>query len=289
MADPAPGAAPGAAPPGAAPGSAPPAWHAGVEADTIGFWQNKGYTLDSPKELATELTKQYRELERHFGVPPDQLAKFPTATSKPEDIKAFYNKLGVPSEAKDYDFSGVQFDGEALAADFADVLRGAFMAANVPKDRAATMATSILKYFEDADIADATARAGKVSLEKAELEKNWGPNTQYNLMMADNGARRFGINAEEFTKLGEVLGIARTSEMFRKIGEGFKEDNLVPAGTAPGQGAMPRTQEGAQQRLNELRKNSDWTNRIIQGKATPAELEEFYSLNAMVAGENRII
>jgi hypothetical protein len=108
-------------------------------------------------------------------------------------------------------------------------------------------------------------------------------------MMADNGARRLGISAEEFTKIGDQIGIARASELFRKIGEGLKEDGLVPAGTAPGQGAMPRTQEGAAQRLAELGKNPDWAQRIISGRGTPQEMEEFYSLNAMKAGEPRII
>jgi hypothetical protein len=93
----------------AAAASAGKPWHDGVEADTVGFWQNKGYKVDDPKALATDLTKQYRELERHIGAPPDQILRLPKADAKPEDIKAFWSKLGAPADAKEYDFSGIKF------------------------------------------------------------------------------------------------------------------------------------------------------------------------------------
>jgi len=55
MPDPVPPAAPGGAPPPAAPGAAP-AWHNGIESEMLGLWQNKGYNVDDPKALVTELT-----------------------------------------------------------------------------------------------------------------------------------------------------------------------------------------------------------------------------------------
>lgn len=289
---PAPGA-PAAPAPGAPAAPAPPPggtpWHQGVEADTLGFWTNKGYKTEDPKAVATELTKQYRELERHFGVPPERLAKLPGADSKPEDVKAFWSKLGVPNEAKDYDFSGVKFNGKDLEDSFVASLRTAMATAQVAKDKAPVIAQSFLNWLQDAELQSQTVTTARIAKEKSELEKSWGVNHQFNLLMADQGARRFGISNEEFARMGEVLGVGRASEMFRQIGEGLKEDGLVTAGSAPGQGGPPRTAEGAQQRLAELEKNSDWRSRITTGKATPAELEEFYALNAQAAGEQRII
>jgi len=75
--------------------------------------------------------------------------------------------------------------------------------------------------------------------------------------------------------------------MFRRIGEGLKEDALVTGANVPG--GVPRTAEGAQARLNELKGDKDWVARMTSGRSTPAERDEFYSLQAMATGESRIL
>jgi|SRR5215471_2445022 len=287
--DPTPGAAPGGGSPPPAPGAAPtPTWHDGVEADTLGFWQNKGWDLSNPKTFATELTKGYRELEKHFGVPPDQIAKLPGPNSKPEDIKAFWGKLGVPGKPDDYDFSSFKIDDKPLSDDFVAGLRNAFAGANVAKDKAGGIVDAFLKWMNDGDIREKTVLQSRIDREKGELEKSWGANHQYNLLRADEGARRFGLSNEEVSAIGNVIGVGRAAEMFRRIGEGLKEDALVSGG-GPQASGVPRTMEGAQARLNQLKGDRDWTARMTQGRATPAELDEFYTLSAMAAGETRIL
>src|SRR5690242_976648 len=66
--------------PGSAGAAAAP-WHQGIDPLIIGHWQNKGYDLADPGKVALEATKQARELERHFGVPADQLIKLPKDTA----------------------------------------------------------------------------------------------------------------------------------------------------------------------------------------------------------------
>jgi len=287
----APGApgAPGAAPPGAAPGGTPPPapWHNGVDADTAGFWQNKGWKTEDPKAFATELTKSYRELEKHFGVPPDQLAKLPGPTSKPEDIKAFWSKLGVPGKPEDYDFSTLQIDGKPLADDFVANLRNALSGANVAKDKASSIAEAFIKWMNDGDTREKTLIQSKIDKEIADLKTNWGGNYEYNMLRADEGARKFGLTKDEATAIGNSIGTARAAEMFRRIGEGLKEDGLVTGGNVPG--GVPRTPEAAQARLNELKADKDWNARMVSGRSTAAERDEFYSLNALAVGEARII
>lgn len=285
-----PAAAPGGASPPAAPGAAPtPTWHDGVEADTLGFWQNKGWNTADPKVLATDITKGYREFEKHWGVPPDQIAKLPGPNSKPEDIKAFWGKLGVPSKAEDYDLSAFKIDDKPLTDEFVGLLRNAFTQANVAKDKAGGIVDAFLKWMNDGDLREKTVLENRISKEKGELEKSWGANHQYNLLRADEGARRFGLSNEEVSAIGNAIGVGRAAEMFRRIGEGLKEDGLVSGGGPQASGGVPRTIEGAQARLNQLKADKDWTARMTQGRATPAELDEFYTLSAMAAGEQRIL
>ena len=283
-----PGGTPGGAPP--PPGSPPPQWHNGVDADTAGFWQNKGWNTADPKTFATELTKSYRELEKHFGVPPDQLAKLPGPNSKPEDVRAFWGKLGVPAKPEDYDFSNVKIDGQPLSEDLITSLRASLTAANVAKDKAGSIAEAFVKWMNDGDSREKTVLEGRITREKQELEKSWGANHQYNLLMADQGARKFGLSQEEVTAISERIGVARTAEMFRQIGEGLKEAPFV--GGSPAQIGPPRTAEAAQNRLNEIKNDpsfADLRQRLTSGRATQAEREEFFNLSAMAAGEQRII
>src|ERR1041385_2270873 len=234
----------------AAAAGAAKAWHDGIEADTIGFWQNKGYKVDDPKVLATDLTKQYRELERHLGAPPDQLLRMPKADAKPEDIKAFWQRLCTPADPKEYDFSGIKFNGEDLEGSFADRMRASLAAASVPKDKAAGIVKDVVKFLEEADVAESTVNAGKLTEEKARLTKEWGANWDFNYLNAMNGARRLGKPfVEALEKAG--VGYFDITEGMRRGGAGPTEDTFVERGATSG--GMPTTQSGAKARLDELR------------------------------------
>jgi len=202
-------------------------------------------------------------------------------------VRAFWDKLGVPAKPEDYDFSTVKIDGQALSDDLVTSLRASLASANVAKDKASSIAEAFVKWMNDGDTREKTVLDGRITREKQELEKSWGANHQYNLLMADQGARKFGLSQEEVSAISERLGVARTAEMFRQIGEGLKEAPFV--GGSPGQVGPPRTAEGAQARLNELKADKDWNARMVSGRYTPAEREEFLNLSAMAAGEQRII
>jgi hypothetical protein len=76
----------------------------------------------------------------------DQAAE---ADAKPEEISAFRQRLGVPAEAKDYDFTSIKdAAGQPLAAPLADALRAASHEAGVPKDAAAKVAAAVVKHLD---------------------------------------------------------------------------------------------------------------------------------------------
>lgn len=257
-------------------------WHDGVDAETLGHWQNKGWKIDSPKDIAIAATKQAREAEKHFGVPAEQLLKMPKADAKPEEIKAFWNRLGAPTDAKDYDFSGVKgADGNPIAAPLADTLRAAAAAANLPKDAAATVAQAVAKHLDDTRAAETAVTAGKVAAEKAELLKNWGINADFNLLKAMEGARRLGITPEAVKALEGQIGYAAVMESMRKIGVGTSEDTFVERG-AGGSAGKVTTREGAVARKAELMADKAWGARYLAGGI--AEKQEMDGLNVMIDG-----
>lgn len=257
-----------------------PPWHAGIEPETLGFWQNKGYKIDDPKALAAELTKQYRAAEQHIGAPPDQILRLPKADARPEDVKAFWARLGA-ADAKDYDFSGVKLNGQPLDEAFATTLRESMARNFVPKDRAAALAADVAKHMESADTANLTVYNAKLAEEKATLAKNWGTNFDFNHLKAMEGARKLGITPEGVKALEGQIGYAAVMEAMRKIGSGTSEDVFVEGNRGPG--GNPTTREGAMARKAELMADTAWCARYTKGGV--AERQEMDGLNMMIDGE----
>lgn len=257
------------------------AWHDGIDAETIGHWDNKGWKKDDAKEIALAATKQARELEKHFGTPADQLLKIPKADAKPEDIKAFWGRLGAPADAKEYDLSAVKINGEPLNESLDAAFRASLAQAFVPKDKAGAIASGIAKALESAKTAEDTINAGKLAEEKTKLAANWKNNYDFNLLKAMEGARRLGQPfVEAMEKAG--IGYADLFEGMRKIGTATSEDTFVERGATGG--GTPTTREGAVSRKAELMADRDWSGRYLKGGV--AEAREMTSLNTMIDGAN---
>lgn len=269
-------AASAAAAAAAAAGAKP--WHDGVEAEVLGHWQNKGWKVDDPKEVAMAATKQARELEKHFGVPADRLVKLPGADAKPEDIAAYHQRIGAPKEAKDYDLSAIKDPA------MADSLRAAMHERGVPKDAAAAIAATVAKAQESNTTTQTTLDAGKLAEQKVALEKNWGGKDsatyQFNHLNAMEGARRLGITPEAVQALESVKGYDAVMEAMRKIGANTREDTFVERGVG-GTGEVT-TMEGAVARRAELKADKGWTERYLAGGIT--EKREMDRLNQMIVG-----
>ncbi len=147
-----------------------PAWHEGIEPETLGFWQNKGYDITSPKALAAKLTEQYRGLEKHVGAPPDQILRMPKADAPATEIAAFRQRLGAPAEAKDYDFSSIKdATGQPLAQPLADALRASFHSQGIPKMAAPAIAADVVKALDGIKSTQNTLTSAKLTEERATL------------------------------------------------------------------------------------------------------------------------
>lgn len=256
-------------------------WHDGVEADILGHWQNKGWKLDSAKDVAIAATKQTREAEKHFGVPVDRLLKLPDATAKPEDWLPVYQRLGAPKEAKEYDFSTVKnAAGTVIAEPLAEALRAAAFTKGLTKEAATTMAQAVVKHMDDVASADATVKSGKLAEEKATLAKNWGTKFDFNHLQAMEGAQKAGIGQDGVKAMESQIGYAATMEHFRKLGALRVEGAFHEGG---GAGGGVNTREGAQARLTELEADKAWGKRLAAGDAVASA--EWRQLTAMISGQ----
>lgn len=251
-------------------------WHDGADPAVKGFWETKGLKLDSPRDFALKLTEMYQGAERLIGVPADQIVKLPKADAKPEDLRAFYERLGAPKEAKDYDLSAVKDETLSTA------IRNSAHAAGLPKEAASAVAKALAAALDTKTSTENALLTAKLEEQKANLQKNWGDKYAYNHLQAMEGARRlFGMDPEAVKALEGVVGFDRIMEACRKVGAGTREDTFVERG-ASGPAGDVTTLEGAKEKKAQLMTDKEWVARYLNGGA--AEKREMSRLNSMITG-----
>jgi hypothetical protein len=265
------------------PAPAPTApWYEGkADAEILGYIENKGWKKDDPIEVAIQATKQARELQRHYGVPPEQLLKLPKDASDTAGWNEVNKRLGVPADPKEYDFTGLKYgDGTDLEQGFTDALRAALHEAGVRKDAARTIAEKMVKYSDGGEASsDAEIQATRAA-NLAELQKLWGPNAELNRLRAMEGARRVGLSKEAAELLEGQIGYVNVMEAMRKIGVGTTEDTFVDGNTG---NASPATRNGAVARKAELMSDKAWVARYLGGDRKA--IDEMQNLNMLITGE----
>jgi hypothetical protein len=256
------------------PNPAPP-WHDGVAPDVLGFWQNKGLPLDNPRDFGVKLTEQYKAAEKFIGVPPDQVIKIPKADAPPEDLRAYYERLGAPKEAKDYDLSVIKDTG------LSEAIRTAAHARGVTKDAATDIAAAVQKAVDSKTTTDNGEMTAKLAAQKDALQKNWGDKFAFNHLQAIEGARRLGIDPEGVKALEGVIGYDKVMEAMRKIGANTREDTFIERGQGGPTGEVT-TVEGAHARKAELMADNAWVTKYNNGDAVARR--EMDRLNQMIVG-----
>lgn len=278
MTEPTPPTPPSPPTPPTPPTPPPAAWHDGVTPEVKGFWQLKGLPVDDPKAFGTKLTELYQQAEKFIGAPPDQIVRLPKPDAKPEDLRAYYERIGAPKEAKDYDLTPIKDPA------IADSLRATMHERGVPKEAAAAVAATVAKSLESIAAAQTTLDTAKLVDQRAALEKNWGGKDsatyQFNHLNAMEGARRLGITPEAVKAMEGQIGYDKVMEAMRKIGAHTREDTFVERGVS-GQGDVT-TMEAAVARKAELMNDNAWADRYMKGGA--AEKREMDKLNQMITG-----
>lgn len=250
-----------------------------MDPEILGHFDNKGWKKDDPKALVTEVAKAWKGLEKHFGAPADQILRLPKDASDEAGWSAVRQRLGMPAEAKDYDFSGIKFaDGTELEQSFTDSMRASLHKAGVAKDAAPEVVKAVVKYLGDADSAESAARATTLKNERETLTREWGNNFEFNRLTAMQGAKRLGVDEATVAKLEGELGYAKVMEMFRKIGQGTTEDTFVETPL----GGNPTTMNGAKARIAELKSDPDWVKKYLAGSSK--EVAEMNNLIALSSG-----
>ena len=255
-------------------------WHQGkADAETLGHWQNKGWKLDDPAEIAIAATKAHREAEKLIGAPASEMIRVPKVGDE-VGIKAMWQRLGVPADAKEYDFAALKTaDGKVSDEALDATLRASFSKVNIPKDAAAQLAADIVKHFNGVKSAADAENTANLAKEREALGKNWGANVEANKLVASRAAAALGVGADEIAALEKVVGYAKTMEMFRNIGSKIGEAKFI-GGDQNKPGIMSREQAIAKK--GELMADTEWVKRYTAGGMKSAEFRELEALLTII-------
>lgn len=252
-------------------------WHANIDQGIKDFWAAKKYDLSDPVKVLDVVSRSYQGAERLLGVPADELLRMPKPNADTTEVNAFWNRIGVPKEAKDYDFAAVKMaDGSDLDPAFLDTMRASLHANRVPKDNAPAVIRDVIKYLEANDRAEAAETTAEVQRQEQALRTNWGNRYAYNLTVAKDALDRIGqaagLNKQQIdqgwdalSKLGGV-GAAAAMEMLRVIGSRMGEHDFVAAGQSrpAGDGGFVSADQ-ARAEIASLLQDRDFQARLLAG------------------------
>lgn len=259
----------------------PPAWHTGLDAETLGHIQNRGWDKLEAPAATTAAVKAFREAEKMIGAPPSEMVRLPKDASDTAGWNAVHQRLGRPLEAKGYDFSSIKHvDGKELDTAFVDAFRASAFEAGLSSAAANRTLAAVVKQMDSTATAKGVEREAALAVERDNLRKSWGSNYEANLFVAKRAAEALGYSPEVIEALENIKGVgyAKVMEMFRDIGAKIGEDKIV---RVDGQNT-PMTREAAMARKADLMKDKAWTDRYMAGGAP--EMREMQALIKLIAG-----
>lgn len=239
-------------------------WFQGADPETVGYFQNRGLDKKTAAEAAIAAAKAHREAEKFVGAPADQLLRVPKDAADAAGWDAVWSKLGVPKDAKAYDFSSVKrADGQAADPAFQEKMREWALSNKLTPNAALSLAQEFVKFQDGTAAGQSAELTAKLALEKDTLAKNWGTNFEANKFVASQAAKALGIDPETVVALEKTVGYAKVMEMFRTIGTKIGEDKFVLGGQQAGNGIMSRDQ--AMARKSELKNDKAFVSRFLAG------------------------
>ena len=265
-------------------GTATTPWHAGLDTDSVGYITNRGWDKLEAKDAALQALKSYREAEKMLGAPADKVVKLPKDASDVVGWQSVYSKLGVPADAKDYDFSSVKFaDGSDINSDaeFAGDVRAIAKTLNLTKDQASAMAKELVSRMDSDTKSETLKREVFLAQERDKLKQNWGALYAQNKIISENAYKALGVTDEQWSAFEKTIGPAQAAQLFHEIGVRLGEDRFIRSGVGGNTGIM--TKDSAQSRLTALQNDSKWRDKYFAGDAEAKK--EFHDLTRMIAGQ----
>lgn len=240
-----------------APATPPSTWYNGADELTTGYIQNKGW------KDPIEAVRSYQNLEKLLGADKAGNAVIlPKPDATPEELGAFYTRLGRPSDAKDYKINLP----EGTPTTYADGFRSKAFELGLTAKQVEGLAEWNQQYVGTTTQEAQAAKAAALQAEQAELQQAWGSAYTQELAKAQAAARGLGVSPEVIDKLSDAMGHKATMEFFRAIGNRMGEAEFVAGDKREAFGSA-LTPEQAKSQIESLKSDKDFMKKYVNGDA----------------------
>jgi hypothetical protein len=252
------------------------AWFAGLDGDTQGWLENKGWTADGG---LTQMVRAHRGLESMIGR--DKVV-WPKDAQDKTAWAEIHRRMGVPSTWEDYGLVPLGPDGKPDAAadrSYADGMAQVLHKLGIGKETATALAGEHAKLQAVLTAADNDAFQRTSAQDFDNLRREWGGEADHRLAAAQRASRAFGLEPATMGNIARAIGTRAMLTLLAEIGTAFSEDRGSGTGGFGAGGWL--TPEAANARLVELRGDKDWTRRYFAGDKSA--IAEYDRLIAAVA------
>ena len=227
-------------------------WSDSLDADLKDYAHTKGF--QDPKTIL----ESYRNLEKLRGVPQERLLKLPETPDAPEwnDV---YTKLGKPGSAEEY---GIEVDKDNPA--FGEWAKETFHGLNLTKDQANALLAKYNDFVTIQHNESAEQFNQRVAEQEKVLRKEWGAAYEQNKARAQRAYREFGLPDEAVDALERVMGHDGVMKFMSRLGERIGEHEYA-GGQSASSSSTIYTPEQAMARISNLKKDSEWTAKFLNG------------------------
>lgn len=208
---------------------------------------------------------------------PEGYVALPTDKSTPEELAAFYTKLGRPESADKY---GLTLENDENG-EVAKALAPAMFDAGLTAAQASKLQVALNGFT--ASKMEAYVKEQDVQMQA--LQREWGADYEKNTELARQASRKYGLNKEQLVRMETALGSNALMKFMFAIGATTMDAPIKGAGT---EGGLPTgrhyTPQEAAQKMKELQHDKEFGKKFMAND--PEALRLFNEVNHAMAGGN---
>ena len=194
------------------------AWLGQVDELTLGYAQNKGW--QNPNELLAS----YQNLEKLFGADrAGNTVTLPKDGATPDELSAFYTKLGRPSDPQGYNLALPEGSDPA----FANAATSKFHELGLTKQQGAELTNWWLGHAGGIQAQNDETKSLNFAADEQALRQSWGQAYDQNVSVARNVAQALELDEKTVDSLQSVLGHKGVMDLLTRIGSKSGEDSFV--------------------------------------------------------------
>lgn len=231
--------------------SANSVWTAAFDEDTNAYVSNKGWKEPS------DLLMSYRNLEKFAGGAKN-LLELPPENATPEQLDAFYSKLGRPASPDEY---GIR-PPEGADPELTNWFKGTAHKLGLSAKQAEQLFTewngmsSAMQEKLQAQQAQESENAIK------SLKQEWGQAFDQNIGAGRRAVAALGLDAGKLAAYEEKLGTAEMLKLFATLGSKMGEDTFAGERGEGGFGTSPAQ---ARQQIADLKLDKQFMDKYLNG------------------------